>query len=554
MKTKKNSFSKIITFCVLSLFLITNMILFTSCDNGNSSNDNTNEEQNNNAPTDYCKICDGTQEKPCGILHVCDDEECLDHNEEAQKNGHIHDYCNEQECADKKVTDKDHQHDYCKEPGCDDIDGKEHGHCTDEDCDHFGKIYDDYAKEHGTNHTYSVEDQCNICDGLQTDPCGIKHTCDDEKCVNYNEGKTYKEGHQHDYCNEQDCANVIVSDRDHVHDYCNIGDCANITVTDKNHVHNYCDDDANCLGKDKTSPDHEHDYCNDCEGNQTDPNHTCLIVEEPTLSAEVKSIGNGTYSIANFMVNDNAEDSIDKKVADGLECAEKYIKGFAGCFENTANNQNLQNLVNVLGTESTYNTNNTTGFDPIINKLNNACAPIFEEIIEKIDTPLDRYSFICYYNALSNEAYKHGSGDYFNGNQTQEDTYNDKKEQIQRDFADNYAFEGEDTPFDIVDDIENNNCKEITNRMKNLLTNSNVANDMGITETDLDNLIDFSTNIRSLNAMHDYSASKKLSTHASCVISGNTLENVMLEKTVELDNAGMAMLNNKNNIQDRELC
>ena len=76
MKTKTDSFTKFITFCVLALFLVTNMILFSSCDNGNSPNNNTNEEQNNNAPTDYCEICDGVQ-------------------------------------------DKDHQHDYCKT--CDDI-------------------------------------------------------------------------------------------------------------------------------------------------------------------------------------------------------------------------------------------------------------------------------------------------------------------------------------------------------------------------------------------------------------------------------------------------
>ena len=63
MKTKTDSFTKFITFCVLALFLITNMIFFTSCDNGNSPNDNTNEEQNNNAPTDYCEICDGVQDK-----------------------------------------------------------------------------------------------------------------------------------------------------------------------------------------------------------------------------------------------------------------------------------------------------------------------------------------------------------------------------------------------------------------------------------------------------------------------------------------------------------
>lgn len=79
MKTKTDYFTKFI--CVLSLFLITNMILFTSCDNGNSPNDNTNEEQNNNAPTDYCKICDGVQ-------------------------------------------DNNHQHDYCDD--CEGIDGKDH--------------------------------------------------------------------------------------------------------------------------------------------------------------------------------------------------------------------------------------------------------------------------------------------------------------------------------------------------------------------------------------------------------------------------------------------
>ncbi len=83
MKTKTDSFTKFITFCVLSLFLITNMIFFTSCDNGNSPNDNTNEEQNNNTPTDYCEICDGVQDK-----------------------NHQHDYCDE--CDG--IQDKNHQH------------------------------------------------------------------------------------------------------------------------------------------------------------------------------------------------------------------------------------------------------------------------------------------------------------------------------------------------------------------------------------------------------------------------------------------------------------
>ena len=99
MKTKTDSFSKFITFCVLALFLFTNMILFSSCDNGNSPNDNTNEEQNNNVPTDYCEICDGVQTENCGIEHKCNDENCVEYaDKKIYKNGHTHDYCENNDC------------------------------------------------------------------------------------------------------------------------------------------------------------------------------------------------------------------------------------------------------------------------------------------------------------------------------------------------------------------------------------------------------------------------------------------------------------------------
>lgn len=99
MKTKTDYFTKFITFCVLALFLITNMIFFTSCDNGNSPNDNTNEEQNNNVPTDYCEICDGVQTENCGIEHKCNDENCVEYaDKKIYKNGHTHDYCENNDC------------------------------------------------------------------------------------------------------------------------------------------------------------------------------------------------------------------------------------------------------------------------------------------------------------------------------------------------------------------------------------------------------------------------------------------------------------------------
>lgn len=119
MKTKTNSFTKVINFCVLALFFISTLIIFTSCDNGNSPNDNTNEEQNNTQKTDYCEICDGVQTENCGIKHKCDDENCVEYSDnKIYKDGHTHDYCNEDGCLlDDSVRHT--THDYCLEDDCD---------------------------------------------------------------------------------------------------------------------------------------------------------------------------------------------------------------------------------------------------------------------------------------------------------------------------------------------------------------------------------------------------------------------------------------------------
>ena len=109
MKTKTDYFTKFITFCVLALFLFTNMILFTSCDNGNSPNDNTNEEQNNTQNTDYCEICDGVQTENCGIEHKCNDENCVEYaDKKIYKNGHTHDYCENNDCDGSTHEGKAH--------------------------------------------------------------------------------------------------------------------------------------------------------------------------------------------------------------------------------------------------------------------------------------------------------------------------------------------------------------------------------------------------------------------------------------------------------------
>ncbi len=315
MKTKTNSFTKFITFCVLALFLVTNMILFSSCDNGNSPNNNTNEEQNNNAPTDYCKICDGVQDN-----------------------------------------------------------------------------------------------------------------------------------------------------------------------------------------------NHQHDYCGKCEGIQTTP-HTCPV----ELKAEIESIGNGTYTIANFMV-DPGTTKVDEMVDAWLPNAERHIKDVLDSFTPEFRAKYSEELA-LITDKNAFTQSTTSGFDFTINRLNDSCAPIFEEIIENIDDDLDVAYFKNEYKGLSLKTYKKASGNYFDGNPAQE-TYNTKKDSLNKAWAMMHALNNKVQEFSIVEDIENNNCTNTTSHMDELLLKHNIANDLGISKNDLKNFINLTLTITSLDAMHDYAKAKGYSKHA----------------------------------------
>ena len=318
MKTKKNSFSKIITFCVLSLFLITNMILFTSCDNGNSPNDNTNEEQNNNAPTDYCTTCDG---------------------------------------------------------------------------------------------------------------------------------------------------------------------------------------------------------------NQTDPDHTC---PEPTLSAEVEHIGNGTYSIANYMVHNEEvtpSDSIQDKVNAWLPLAETHIRKLVDNFSNEFKTNYSEQLA-LITDENAFNQSTTSGFDFTINRLNDSCSPIFQNVISKVndETGLDQCNIIGYYKAFANEAKKKATSIYYNAYFQYDENYKLNALDAYNFASDSYTIE-KDAYGNVTNAIFN---PDITNKMDELLTKHSES--IGISTSDLQNLINVSLTISSLDAMHDYAVDQKLSTHATtCDGKDNLIDESMIE-------------------------
>ena len=253
----------------------------------------------------------------------------------------------------------------------------------------------------------------------------------------------------------------------------------------------------------------------------TEPTPTPPSTEQEITDNYTTTLGNGNYVMHNFMFDNNAAGT-SAKVDMWLAKAETYMKGLSNGFSDdfkNSTNTNYKNLLTELNDSENYKQNPMTGFDPLINAINISCKPIFEEIISHIDTPLDRYNFICYYHALSNEAYKYGFGKYFDGianyEEPQELKYKSNKE-----------------AFDIIHDIENNQCLNITTHMDQLLDNNHVAEKMGISKTDLRRLIIVSLTIDPFTAMHD-ETSTTLSTHKSCVTSGNTLAKVMEDKLID---------------------
>lgn len=279
--------------------------------------------------------------------------------------------------------------------------------------------------------------------------------------------------------------------------------------------------------------DHIHDYCGDCDGVQTDPSHTCPVIEDP--NQYTKKLGDGTYEIHNFMT-DTTADNITGQVNEWLPKAETKIRGMLNELSPEFRSKYSEQLA-LIEDANAFKINLTSGFDFTINRINGACTPIFEEIIANIDTPLDRARFINYYSALSNEAYKYGYSSYFDGNpnntETQEKKYNLEKEAIIANWDDIHNDFEADKPISNIENDMNNGYTQITAQMKQLLTNNNVASDLNISENNLNQIINLSLCVSSLDSMHDYASSRKLSTHQSCVTDGNTLVNTM--RTVHED-------------------
>lgn len=245
-----------------------------------------------------------------------------------------------------------------------------------------------------------------------------------------------------------------------------------------------------------------------------------------------KTLGNGNYVLHNFIgekENAASASTMAKDMNYYLGKGETYVMDLVDKFsESLQDRPTAQAYFNefIHAQKSNEfqrlneNGKNPYSFDDTISGISVPCEPIFENMIRNIDTNRDRAMFITCYQTITNEAYKYGLGAGRNGSNKQLDHYEDVREDIE--FA--WTSKTINNPFDINDDIDNQNCRQITNELDSLLKQAanNIGND--VTANDLRQVINISTTANSLNAMHSRSASALK--HTSCYIKLNIVDKI----------------------------
>ena len=236
-----------------------------------------------------------------------------------------------------------------------------------------------------------------------------------------------------------------------------------------------------------------------------------------------KTIGNGNYIIHSFIGEENSHlraGQIAKDVNHYLGKGETYVKGLVNQFSNSLKdrpaaeayfaqfineeqNNEFQRMNEALN-ESTYS------FDKTIKGVAQPSVYIFENIIRNIDNNRDRHLFRRGYETLSNEAFGYGLSHYKNVPCSQKDKYENVREDINNAWTTGVI----NNPFDLNQDIDQQNCQQITNEMDKILARVVTSMGNGVTVRDLQQVINIAMTANSLAAMHDLSASALK--HTSC--------------------------------------
>lgn len=138
-----------------------------------------------------------------------------------------------------------------------------------------------------------------------------------------------------------------------------------------------------------------------------------------------------------------------------------------------------------------------------------------KDIIRYINNNRDRHLFVTCYQALNNEAYRYGLG-------CDREWLTELYEKNLNDVL--YYWNGSaiNNPFDIKDDINVNNCLQLTQEMDRII--NQIMQKMGndITAADLRNFINFSFNAEALSGLHDIT--KGALNHKSCDANLNNVQ------------------------------
>ena len=251
-----------------------------------------------------------------------------------------------------------------------------------------------------------------------------------------------------------------------------------------------------------------------------------------------KVLGNGNFIIHNF-VGEKAGSLSNLSMAEDVNYylgkGETYVKGLIDDFsESIQNNPTAQNYFasfvsqqknNKFKKLDTKNSFNAYGIDETIDGIAEPCFPIFEDFLLNIDNNRDLCIFINSCETIFAASYNYGLGSY-RGKETPLDEKYEKKREDIRTTWNSPTVKGN---FDIDQDIDKNNCLQITQELTRII--KNIAPKMGIKENHINQIINIAGVTYSLQAMDDRAA-KDIS-HKTCNAKTN-LEDYMWKKADEI--------------------
>lgn len=266
-----------------------------------------------------------------------------------------------------------------------------------------------------------------------------------------------------------------------------------------------------------------------CSNSNNDKEPTYGVPEKQYGEPADKIVGNGNYVFHNFIgeKSDIDQSTVVEDINHYLTKAETYtldlIERFSDSLEGRPAAQAyfkdfIDNERDNSFTLLKQDSNNNYQLDGALSKLNEPTTPILKDLIRYIKNNRDRHLFVTCYQALNNEAYRYGLG--FHRSYTSQLTV--IYEQNINDVL--YYWNGSaiNNPFDLKDDINANNCRQLTQEMDRIINQivANMGND--ITAADLRNFINFSFNAEALSGLHDIT--KSALNHSNCDANLNNVQ------------------------------